>query len=108
MPLTIAAGGDRVFYLRGGELVSADISRGEDIWTAEIARKAVRFGSASSPTLLVHHNIVYLANQGELSARNRPGIGWTFAGTAIPATDAGFRRCAIASTGAPGSLYFTY
>jgi len=70
VPLTIAADGRRVFFLRGGELVSANMSNGKDIWTEVAARNTVRFGTALSPTLLVHKDVVYLALQGELTARN--------------------------------------
>jgi len=70
VPLTIAADGRRVFFLRGGELVAADMSNGKEIWAQVVAQKEVRFGTASSPTLLVHKHVVYLAMQGELTARD--------------------------------------
>jgi len=70
VPLTIAADGGRVFFLRGDELVSADVSSGKDIWAEKVASKGVRFGTASSPTLLVHKDVVYVARQGTLTAWN--------------------------------------
>ena len=48
----------------------ADMTGGKDIWAEKVASKGVRFGTASSPTLLVHKDVVYLAMQGELTARD--------------------------------------
>jgi outer membrane protein assembly factor BamB len=70
VPLTMASDGRRVFFLRGDELVSADARNGHDLWAEKIAPKQMRFGTASSPTLLVHQDVVYLAIQGELTARD--------------------------------------
>jgi len=70
VPLTIAADCGRVFFLRGNELVSADMSDGTDIWAEEVASKGVRFGTTASPTLLVHKDVVYVARQGTLTAWN--------------------------------------
>jgi len=70
VPLTIAADGGRVFFLRGDELVAADVTSGKDIWAVEVASKSVRFGTTSSPTLLIHKDVVYVAKQGTLTARN--------------------------------------
>jgi len=70
VPLTIAADSRRAFFLRGNKLVSADLSNGRDVWAEEVAPKGVRFGTSSSPTLLVHKEVVYVARQGQLTARN--------------------------------------
>jgi len=70
VPLTIAADRGRVFFLRGDELVSADMTGGKNVWVVKTASKGVRFGTTSSPTLLVHKDVVYVARQGTLTARN--------------------------------------
>jgi len=69
VPLTMASDARRVFFLRGGELVAVDLGNGETAWTQVVARKEVRFGTALSPTLLVYKDVVYLAVQGKLTAR---------------------------------------
>ncbi len=70
VPLTIAAHGRRAFFLRGDELVSADVTNGEDIWAEQVAPKSVRFGTAAAPTLLVYRDVVCVAMQGTLTTRN--------------------------------------
>lgn len=94
VPLTIAADGSRVFFLRGRELVSADITSGRDIWTDVATQTKIRFATALSPTLLVHEDVVYLAIQGKLTARDATtGRGMWSA------------SCATAGYKAPASIF---
>jgi outer membrane protein assembly factor BamB len=68
IPLTLASDGQYAFFLRHNELICAELSDGEEVWSVAVNNNQIRFGTASSPTLLVYEGIVYVGKSEVLTA----------------------------------------
>jgi len=68
VPLTTAAGGQRIYAMVGGLLRCIDVADGRPLWDQQVTTKTPRFGTSNSPTLLVYRHTVYVAAGGTLSA----------------------------------------
>ena len=70
VPLTTAVDDGRMFHLSGDQLVCVEMANGKTLWARDVAAKAVKSGTAHSPTLLVHQGVVYVALGETLTARD--------------------------------------